>query len=328
MARYEHLEAEWLALLQGAERQGRELWRETLERMADPEWTRNWANVGDAPWTADGNDADDTSAADAIPPAFRQLWEALGEAQGDEDGVDRAFDQLHEQLDALFRMMEGATVPGVVLRAFREAAGPESGLDGVPPWMAPWAQVGLARLGPLRPHQERLDALLRAAEAHQESSRRCLALLHGSAREGLKRLHARLAGTPSPHAAETDDAPAEPAASPESLRELYGLWIEESEHAYEELLRSDEWADAFGAYSNAASELLEAFQQQADAWLRMLDLPNREDVVDSQRRIIALERRQRADGDTRVRDEVASLRQEVAALRSELNAVKGSSDGT
>lgn len=292
MSRDEHLEAEWLALFQGVEREGRALWREAMERVAEA-----------------ANDPDGAGA-QRFSHAFTELFEASRQAAEAEDPthLDAAFEGLREQLEAAFSTLQGAALPlATALNAFD---GADDAGGAPPPWIAPWIHVTAARLGPWRQHQERLHALTTAQQRYQEAALRCVALLQGAARGGLTRFQQRL------YTAVAEGAP------PDSLRELYTVWVDESEHAYESLLEGEEWSEAFGAYSNAAAELLQAVQEQADAWLGLFDFPTRRDWLDAQRRLVELERAQRG---LVHRTELDALRGEIERLQRELAAARGES---
>ncbi|MBK1726683.1 poly(R)-hydroxyalkanoic acid synthase subunit PhaE [Halorhodospira neutriphila] len=224
--------------------------------------------------------------------ALDALWEAL---QADEavraQALRSAVHGLQGQLDAAFTALQAAAQAPL-------PDDPEAGEH----WLGPWLQAA-ARLGPLHEQAERLQAGRAALTRYRQAYAECCGLLHESAREGLARLEARL----------LEEAP------PESLRALYELWLTEGEAAYEALLGSERWADAFGRLANASTELIGCYQAALDEGLRTLDLPNRQDLVDTQRRVAQLERQSRRQA---AAEEVRGLRDEVARLRAELDRLQ------
>ena len=283
----EHPEADWLDLLQGMERQGRAFWREAAQQLA-------------AAPNLPGGEAGD---------AFAELWRTLKAENAGGEQLDAAIQRIHRQLDAAFTLVGTAVLPGAVAAAFRKASDQPGGDEHDPPlWLMPWLATISRRLGPFRKQQQQWDELLAALDHYQEAARRCTALLHGAAREGVTRFQARLH---SVLAGET--------AAPEQLRDLYEIWLTEGEAAYEALLAEEAWTSAFADLSNASAELLRALREHADHYLSLLDLPNRRDLVDTQRRLLELERHRRRAEDGH---ENAELLREVKALRRELAALK------
>ncbi|ABM62967.1 poly(R)-hydroxyalkanoic acid synthase subunit PhaE [Halorhodospira halophila] len=236
---------------------------------------------------------------DAIPVGV--LWRAL-EADGGTPGpaCTAAFQSLRTQLDTTQAALE-AVAPA--------AAGKEGGTaDPTPEWLAPWLQT-IARLGPWQHGLERAQGLQAALDRYLRAYAECARILIGSVRAGLDALEHRLQV-----AAQTPEQP-----PPESYRTLYDWWLTESEACYEETLASQQWAAAFGRLTNATTALLNRYQEQVDAGLRTLDLPNRDDFIDTQRRLVELERSQRR---TARGDELTALREEVARLREEVNTLR------
>ncbi|MBK1734123.1 hypothetical protein CKO15_02260 [Halorhodospira abdelmalekii] len=121
------------------------------------------------------------------------------------------------------------------------------------------------------------------------------------------------------------EAAADQRARPESLRALYQLWLEESEQAYEELLADPRWSRAFSELMAATTELIAGYQEGLDRHLQALDLPNRSDFLDTQRRLDRLEREQplqERDRTAALSAEVARLQREVAELRADLTELR------
>lgn len=102
--------------------------------------------------------------------------------------------------------------------------------------------------------------------------------------------------------------------SPPSLRQLYQLWLTAAESAYEEVLASEEFAQATGRLTNAWSELLLILQEDLDGMLRSTGLPTRRELTETQAQIHELRREQRR----RERE----LRADLDALRARLDAAE------
>ncbi|GEM_PF-2445850 len=241
---------------------------------------------------------------DATPVGV--LWRAL-QADGGSPGpaCDTAFQGLRSQLDT--------TLSGLNAVATSAGATGEDGVDPAnetPQWLTPWLQT-LARLGPWQHGLERTQGLQIALDRYLHAHVECARILLDSVRAGLDTLEQRLQ-----MAAQDPQRPL-----PEDYRTLYEWWLTDSEACYEQALASAQWAEAFGRLANATTALVDRYQKQLDAGLRTLDLPNRDDFLDTQRRLVELERSQRRNtpGDelAALRDEVARLRDEVGALRAE-----------
>lgn len=200
--------------------------------------------------------------------SLAELWQALTlPAEEREKAVDQAFSTIRGHLDQAF----------AALTAFSHGAASVAQENAAP---SGWMET-LCRLGPLHQNQQELLALGRAAQRQQQASHRCAELIHSSAHKGLQRLHDRLAATGSAQAAQE--------LPPQSLRELYEWWLQESEQAYEQLLMSPEWCTAFTELTHATTEFISHYQSSLDSGLRALDLPNRTDFIDTQRRVYRLE---------------------------------------
>ncbi len=230
--------------------------------------------------------------------SVEELWQAL-QADGGSPGAACAqtFRSWQGQIDGTLTTLR---------TAMQQLDTPEH--TPPPPWNAPWLDA-LARLGPWQDDLQRTRALQQSSQAYLRALAACSEQLLEAVRSGLARLEQRLAT-----AAEHGEG------QPGTLRELYELWLEESEAAYEAMLTTETWAEAFGRLTNATSEVIARYQEQADAALSTLDLPTRTDWIDTQRRVARLEatirRSPAAQEIAALRSEVAELRQEVAALRT------------
>ncbi len=234
------------------------------------------------------------------------LWQAL-QADGGRPGsaCAAAFRSLHTQLDTalatLRTLAEGVT----------GQAGP--GEEEAPGWLAPWLQ-GLARLGPWQEAVGRTQDAQAALHRYTAAYSECATALLEAVRTGLQDLEAQLG--------EAADDPER--TLPQSCQELHRWWTAAGEARHEALLGSERWAAAFGRLTNAATELIGSCQAQLDAGLRHLDLPNREDFIDTQRRLAQLERERSRDAGS---DEIKALRAEIAHLREEVATLRRQSEG-
>lgn len=236
-----------------------------------------------------------------------RLWEAL-QADGGRPGpaCAAAFQALYAQLDTAL----------IGLRTLAEGlAGqePGAGQEADPAWLAPWLQ-SLARLGPWQDTvgrtQETQAALHRYTTAYSE----CAAALLETVRAGLQDLERQLG--------EAADDPE--GALPQSCQELHRWWVAAGEARHDALVGSERWATAFGRLTNATTELIGSCQAQLDAGLRHLDLPNREDFIDTQRRLVQLEREHRGSAGS---EEIEALRAEIARLREEVAHLRRQREG-
>ena len=254
---------------------------------------------------------------------FQQSWQALGgeglasalgAAVADGGGwesllrtlqtqVDALFEQLHQQTKAIELPLEQMLGFCGQLNRMQDIA---SRAAGELPF--PWSPEVLAlinpKLGLFQQRQQRLDEIaaavaeLRAAHQHYNT------LLRRIADQALTTFRQEIEQRPQRTAA---------------LREIYDLWLNSSEAAYERMLYSDEYASAFGRLVNSAAALTAQFQQEMDGALKQLNLPSRQEMNSTQRRLYELRRSHHAES---ARDELDALRSEMAELRAELQQLK------
>lgn len=102
--------------------------------------------------------------------------------------------------------------------------------------------------------------------------------------------------------------------------ELHRVWIEAAEPAYEAVLSSDAYCDAFARLQNAAIALGQALQTVAQPFLSVLGIPSQAELERIQQRL--REMRQLQYRNQRLQAEVGLLRQELDALRREVRAMQ------
>lgn len=236
--------------------------------------------------TAQGRDA---------APVFIEAWQqALNGQPADADSVAERFSEaVHEALQRMRRDTQAgmAAVDGAL-----------SGLhEGGGDWLS-------AAYRTARAHgTESPDAgtLLAAFRRFAEALTAFQAQLSRSVEAGLDAFRQAL------------DQRRERGETPADLVELHRLWVETAEPAYERVLESDEYAQAFSALHNAAMALGRTAQVFAQPILEALGLPGRAEIEGLRRQMNALRRERNRS--QRLEAELSLLRQEVQALRRELH---------
>jgi class III poly(R)-hydroxyalkanoic acid synthase PhaE subunit len=117
----------------------------------------------------------------------------------------------------------------------------------------------------------------------------------------------------------------EPGKQVDSMKALYGLWVDAMEEAYSKMALSDEYRDVFGAMVNAQMRVRKLQQQQTEQMCRELGIPTRSEVdslgerVQQLRRELKASKPQESPADS---SEVDALYAEIAELKRELAASK------
>lgn len=130
-------------------------------------------------------------------------------------------------------------------------------------------------LGPLQADRARYEALLTAVEEHQSA-------LFEFAGELITLIEAAGSAYRQECAPESDD--------PDPRRKLE-LWSRLAEAIYEQRLDDPEFSRRFAAVVNTGSKVRLRYQAILDPTLEALGLPSRRAVEDTQRHVVALERR-------------------------------------
>ncbi len=152
-----------------------------------------------------------------------------------------------------------------------------------PPWFATWKDMlGMPAFGPGREQQERDQALAKAWSELHTRQMRYQALLAKVARMGVDRLESRLAER------------AEPGRQIEQMRELYNLWVDAAEEAYQEVALSPQWRQTYGDLVNAQMQVRTQMQDRVERLAREWGMPTRSEVDTLGQRLQALRRELRA----------------------------------
>jgi polyhydroxyalkanoate synthesis regulator phasin len=218
--------------------------------------------------------------------------------------LDRLRTQMHKFFDDMHRQLQDQAQPWIaMLRARGQLA------DG-----ASWAQLLMTPLSFWRPAepaaaasseqpQSAQGARIEAAICELATARdQYIRLLQAAADDAVERFSQALHGL--------GDEPC-------SLRELYQYWIETAEAAYEDMLGSEEFAEAAGRLTNAWSALLLIMQDDTDGMLRAVGVPSRRELSDTQAQLQELRRQQR-DRERQLKREIDALRETVHALQAQL----------
>ena len=174
------------------------------------------------------------------------------------------------------------------LQAYTEAVamaggGPQAWTQSVgssqPPWLATWKDMlGMPAFGPGREQQERDQKLAKAWSELHTYQLHYQALLAKAARLGVERLESRLAER------------AEPGRQIEQMRELYNLWIDAAEEAYQEVALSPQWRQVYGDLVNAQMQVRTQMQDRVERLARDWGMPTRSEVDTLGQRLQSLRR--------------------------------------
>jgi len=148
----------------------------------------------------------------------------------------------------------------------------------------------LPAFGFTREHQERGQALAKAASEFQQAAQAFGAVVAEAGQGAFGRFEALLARRSA------DGTPVETA------RALFDLWIDAAEDAYADVALGTRFQTAFGDYVNAQMRLRAAMQKEVELATAQWGLPGRTEVDAAHRKVATLER------------EVARLRSAVEAL--------------
>ena len=171
-----------------------------------------------------------------------------------------------------------------------------------------YAALGLSKLGPLYQRQQKLDRASRAAQEYIAAQQEYAVLLQDLAQALSAAGEHGLSSAPS-------------GCGP---RALYDSWLEQVEPAYERFIHSERYSKAFGRMCNASATLIAHTRQSLEGLLRLLDVPTRQDLESTQRRLHELWRQQQTLAEAVDRQELARLRSELEQMRTELNELKQS----
>jgi len=122
------------------------------------------------------------------------------------------------------------------------------------------------RFGPAREQQESwqrmMQALARSTQAQLQVSTQWNEIIGRALRELAERLTPRLKS----------------GAPPESMKEVYDLWVDTAESVYAQAARGGSFVQAQAELTNATSQLRSAQRELLEEWARQFDLPTRAEL--------------------------------------------------
>lgn len=219
-------------------------------------------------------------------------------------------------LDTWQRVASSLSIfPGDTLQAMRiqgyRPAGLQEGLEKA---------LETPTIGYTREWQEQLQQNGRLWRAYQEAYWQYSQLLQRSAQRALNRLQEKLSKM-----AQEDKAV-------DSLRGLYNLWVDCSEEAYGETVRSPEYSEAYGRMINTLMRFKQHSQLMINETLSALNIPNRMELDTAHARLQQTRRnlRELRDGSGvtesgRMEQWLGQLQEEVITLREEMRSLKTAS---
>jgi len=229
---------------------------------------------------------------------------ALADGEDPASVGPRILSRLRAEVDELLALNQSASdaallpveLASTALRhlAALQAAQPLAGVAGTAPGSTP-------HLGVLQNHQALLENLGAAATRYREAAARYGQLLAQVGEDSLVEFEART----------------RPQGAPASLRELHQSWVSAGEAAYERVLRSTAYSEAFGDLTNASVELSGALQRLWDEVLESFNLPSRRELDATQTRIEQVRRRGELES-RELRQQIDELRRDLRALRAGL----------
>ncbi len=226
--------------------------------------------------------------------------EALAAGDDPEAVAERLRPRLQEAMDELLALHRNASEAALLPVELASAAlGNLAALQSLHPLGSEACAGAAPRLGMFQNYQAQLEAVACAAQRYRDATRRYGELLVQVGNQSIAEFDRRLRLR--------DGEP------PAGVRELHGLWVAAGEAAYEEVLRSDAYSEAFGELTNAAVELSSSLQGLWDECLEALSLPSRRELEATQQRLEQVRRRSEA--------ETRELRREMDLLRRELRGL-------
>lgn len=203
------------------------------------------------------------------------------------NGSARAADVAQAWREAMGK--EGAGSLARVLRSMHGGLAGDSWLEQMRPMLesllrplrdksAEW--LHRPAFGPMREHQERLQALALAWQDWDQRNEAFNQLLGRVGQDAFARFEVML---------EECDAPGKRL---ESARALFDLWIDAAEEAWAEVAFSEDYRKAYGEMSNAMMRLRLGLQGEVERFAGALGMPGRTEVDALARKVAALEREQ------------------------------------
>jgi hypothetical protein len=225
-----------------------------------------------------------SAAPSADPTALAQQWMAQMQQLAAQFGANNA---QPADIARAWRSMLGDNPFAQVSAAgaFMPASFMSQGFGG-----AARGPLDMPAFGYTREHQERAQALAKAAADFQQAAQAFGAIVAEAGQDAFTRFESLLARRA------TDDKPVE------SARGLFDLWIDAAEDAYADVALGDRFQQAFGDYVNAQMRMRSAMQDEVQRATAQWGIPGRAEVDAAHRKIATLER------------ELARLRSAIDAL--------------
>ena len=289
--------ADWLRLSDALGRQSWESWEQTVEELR----ARTERERGDQ------------GAGGLVDQLWRMLWDTAGTLNGEETVSSEVIENSKIRIEQAFASLRSCIPPTAkplanILAVWsrlldpKDGEGPAQALGGTLPH--------LPKLGLLQHRQIEVERAVDALEKFRVAYLEYLGILESVTLEILDRWTTELVA----RTFDEDEST--------GLHSLYELWIEIGESAYERALGTEEYADTLSAMINAAMEVLRSTQAMIDTLTTLFNLPNRRDLISTQRRLHELRRRHFQLSDELEAADAESLRREVASLRKEVDALR------
>ncbi len=199
-----------------------------------------------------------------------------------------------------------AALAGLLSGAGRTAQASQTWVD---PLLGFWSQAmeQTPRLGMLQHHQAQFQTVSKSLIRYQRASRAYAGLVADMAEQALAELGPALERRLS-----DEDSP-QP-----SLQELYEIWLTVNDGAYERMLSTDRYAELSAELNNSYNNLQRDAQVLMDEVLKRFNLPTRNELASTQKRLQQIRRHTRHT----VSEELAGLRGEMDALREEVERLR------
>lgn len=210
---------------------------------------------------------------------------------------DEALERAREQPTPLTSLLELLTAAAKQLQIL-QASMTDGTLSPLP--------FSLPPLGPAQAQQQRLQAAAAALQEFSLAQQEHIALLTRLAEQTLAAVGERMQGLPAGT----------------GWRAMHMAALEAAEEAHERFLASDDYARSLGRVTNAGGAVMRACQTVIEDILKHFNLPTREDIESTQRRLHDIRRRQFALAEEFDPDEIRQLKDEVRALRRELDELR------
>lgn len=164
--------------------------------------------------------------------------------------------------------------------------------------------LDMPTFGLMREQQEQRQQMVKALIDYQEQNARFNALVLKASERGFEKLESLLAERE------------QPGRQVETVHELYDLWVDAAEQAWEEVAMSAEFQEIYAALGDAAMKLRGHVQGEVGRLAGQLGMPTRAEVDTMAKRLHDLRRQVRGGNDT------AQLQAQVDELRVQLEKLQ------